>query len=278
MAVNGLGVCSWSLQPDSPADLVHRLEETGLSKVQLALSPAVSERETWGGVFEALESGGISIASGMMAPVGEDYSTLESIARTGGIRPDMTWPANEAMSRAMAVLSRQAGIELVTLHAGFLPHDPGDPERSSMVQRLQTLASIFSDQGVRIAFETGQESASTLLDVLDEIDRDSVGINFDPANMILYGMGDPVEALELLRPHVFQVHIKDAVSADTPGEWGQEVAAGSGEVDWPAFFKTLADGPRDVEAIIEREAGSRRVDDIRTAAELVRTHVGPITC
>ncbi|MDG2423541.1 MAG: sugar phosphate isomerase/epimerase [Phycisphaerales bacterium] len=275
MADCGLGVCSWSLQPDSPAELVHRLAATGLSKVQLALSPAVSDRELWGDVIEVLEAAGVSIASGMMAPVGEDYSTLESIARTGGIRPDFTWPANEAMARAMAVLAKGAGIDLVTLHAGFLPHDREDPERSAMVKRLQVLASIFSDQGVHIAFETGQESASTLLEVLGDIDRESVGVNFDPANMVLYGMGDPVEALDILRAHVFQVHIKDALPATTQGEWGQEVPVGTGAVDWNGFFKVLGSGSEDVEVIIEREAGGSRVEDIKVAIDLVRAHAGP---
>ena len=88
MPLNDLGVCSWSLQPDSPADLVSRIQETGLGRVQLALSPVVSDRERWGQVLGVLSEADLSVTSGMMAPVGEDYSTLETIARTGGIRPD----------------------------------------------------------------------------------------------------------------------------------------------------------------------------------------------
>ena len=87
MPISALGVCSWSLQPESPEDLVKRLELTGLNRTQLALTPAVSDRDRWGGVIAAVVEGGMSIASGMMAPVGEDYTTLDSIARTGGIRP-----------------------------------------------------------------------------------------------------------------------------------------------------------------------------------------------
>tara|TARA_Y100000589_G_scaffold299925_1_gene309704 strand:+ start:1998 stop:2813 length:816 start_codon:yes stop_codon:yes gene_type:complete len=266
-------VCSWSLQPDSPEDLVKRLELTGLNRAQIALSPAVSDRDRWGNLIPVLLESGKSIASGMMAPVGEDYSTLESIARTGGIRPSATWPANEAMARAMAVLAGKAGIDLVTLHAGFLPHDPEDPERSSMVSRLRLLGSIFADQGCRLGFETGQESASTLLEVLEEIGHPSIGVNFDPANMILYGMGDPVEAVDVLSDHILQIHIKDAVASKVPGEWGSEVAAGSGEVDWPRFLAAVQSLDQNVEAIIEREAGSQRVDDVHGAVNLVREHV-----
>lgn len=273
MPISALGVCSWSLQPESPEDLVKRLELTGLNRTQLALTPAVSDRDRWGGVIAAVVEGGMSIASGMMAPVGEDYTTLDSIARTGGIRPSATWPANEAMARAMAVLAGRSGIELITLHAGFLPHDPDDPDRASMVSRLRLLGSIFSEQGCRLGFETGQESAATLLEVLDEIGHPGIGVNFDPANMILYGMGDPVEAVAVLEDHILQIHIKDATAASAPGEWGAEVPVGEGDVDWPGFLKAVQSLDRDVEAIIEREAGSNRVDDIRAAVQVVRSHV-----
>tara|TARA_B100001059_G_scaffold132663_1_gene132763 strand:+ start:25285 stop:26121 length:837 start_codon:yes stop_codon:yes gene_type:complete len=273
MPISALGVCSWSLQPDSPEDLVKRLELTGLDHTQIAMSPAVSDRDRWGNVIPILSEAGISIASGMMAPVGEDYSSLESIARTGGIRPSAIWPANEAMARAMAVLAGTSGIELVTLHAGFLPHDREDQERASMVSRLRLLGSIFSAQGCRLGFETGQESAATLLEVLDEIDHASVGVNFDPANMILYGMGDPVEAVEVLREHIFQIHIKDATASDVSGEWGTEMVVGEGQVDWPRFLSVVQSLDQDVEAIIERESGSSRVEDIRTAVDLLREHV-----
>ncbi|MCH2152978.1 MAG: sugar phosphate isomerase/epimerase [Phycisphaerales bacterium] len=273
MPLERLGVCSWSLQPDSPADLVSRVRETGLSRVQLALTPVVSDRERWSTVLEVLSEANLSVISGMMAPVGEDYSTLETIARTGGIRPDMTWAANEAMARAMAVVAGKAGIGLVTLHAGFLPHDREDAERGRMVDRLQLMAGIFADQGVSLAFETGQESADTLLEVLSDIDRETVGVNFDPANMILYAMGDPVEAVKKLAPHIMQIHIKDAVPAETPGAWGSEVPAGTGAVDWDAFFVAVESVPRQVDAIIEREAGDARIEDVRTAIELVRPQV-----
>ena len=173
----------------------------------------------------------------------------------------------------MAVLAGRSGIELITLHAGFLPHDPDDPDRASMVSRLRLLGSIFSEQGCRLGFETGQESAATLLEVLDEIGHPGIGVNFDPANMILYGMGDPVEAVAVLEDHILQIHIKDATAASAPGEWGAEVPVGEGEVDWPGFLKAVQSLDRDVEAIIEREAGSNRVDDIRAAVQVVRSHV-----
>jgi sugar phosphate isomerase/epimerase len=111
------------------------------------------------------------------------------------------------------------------------------------------------------------------LEVLADIDRDTVGVNFDPANMILYAMGDPVDAVKKLAPHIMQIHIKDAVPAERPGEWGSEVPAGTGAVDWEEFFRAVESIPREVDAIIEREAGEARVEDVRTAIELIRQHV-----
>jgi L-ribulose-5-phosphate 3-epimerase len=92
-------------------------------------------------------------------------------------------------------------------------------------------------------------------------------VNFDPANMLLYGSGDPIEALRLLVPFVKQVHVKDATKSPKPGVWGEEVPVGTGEVNWKAFFKTLREGGFDGDLIIEREAGDNRVGDIRHAKD-----------
>ena len=131
---------------------------------------------------------------------------------------------------------QHARLELVTFHAGFLPEEPDDPERAKLIGRLRTYCEVFADQGVRLGLETGQETAHTLAGVLADLDHPAVGVNFDPANMILYGMGDPVAALRTLRDHVRQIHVKDALPSSRTGEWGSEVRAGTGGVDWPAFF------------------------------------------
>ena len=105
---------------------------------------------------------------------------------------------------------------------------------------------------------------------LDDLAGTSVGVNFDPANLILYGKGDPVAALERLAPSVLQVHIKDALPPARRGEWGIEVPVGEGAIDWPAFLDALARCPEVDTLAIEREAGDRRVLDIARAAGLLR--------
>jgi sugar phosphate isomerase/epimerase len=174
-----------------------------------------------------------------------------------------------AHAKKNAEVCAALGLNLITLHAGFLPHERSDPERSKLIARLRGLADVFGVRGVRIAFETGQESAETLLEVLKDLHHPNIGVNFDPANMILYNMGEPLEAVNLLAPYVRQVHIKDAVYTQVPGTWGAEVPVGTGRVPWGEFIALVKERLPTVNLCIEREAGDQRIADIRTAAELI---------
>lgn len=269
-----VGVCSWSLRPASCDELVASIRACGVRMVQLHLDPIRTLQWRADQVGDRFRNEGIVIASGMMGMKDEDYSTLESIKATGGIRPDATWEANLRAAEGNAIMAARLGIDLVTFHAGFLPHEAGNPERATMIGRLATIAEIFGGRRVRVALETGQENAPTLLGVLDEVNarvpaHAKVGVNFDPANMILYGMGDPVEAASLLAPHIMQVHVKDANPSDSLGEWGTEMPAGRGSVRWDSFLSTLAKRGYAGRFIIEREAGESRIDDVIAARRLL---------
>jgi sugar phosphate isomerase/epimerase len=205
----------------------------------------------------------------MMAPAGEDYSTLDSIRKTGGVRLNEHWEANLEAAKRNAEIASRLGLDLCTFHAGFIPDDSDDALHDVMVDRLRAIVDAFADQRVRIGFETGQERAETLLEAMDEIDRPTLGVNFDPANMILYGMGEPVHAIELLAPRILQIHIKDARPSDQAGQWGTETRAGDGAVDWGRFFKVVRERCPEVDLVIEREGGDSRVADVRAARELL---------
>jgi sugar phosphate isomerase/epimerase len=264
-----LAVCSWSLQPASPAELVQKLRATGIRRVQLALDPLRASPKIWGDTEAVLREHGITVVSGMVGCIGEDYSTLESIRLTGGIAPDATWEQNIKNIGDCAAIAKKMGLKLVTFHAGFLPPDESHPTFSKMLQRLDVVADIFMVQNILLGLETGQETAPALAALLHKLNHPNIGVNFDPANMIMYDKGDPVKALHILAPWIRQVHIKDARRTKVPGTWGPEVPVGSGEVDWRGFFSTFKHVVFNVNLAIEREYGNNRVADIRTAREVM---------
>ena len=271
-----IGVCSWSLRAKRPSELVDRLRACELKAVQLGLDPIRRGEWNESDTAACLKDAGIIILSGMMAMQGEDYTTLQTIRMTGGVRSEQLWPANLAAAHANAEIARRLGLKLVTFHAGVLPDDPRDADhalRPAILDRVCQVANAFAQRGIGVALETGQETADTLVEALRELKQRGadVGVNFDPANMILYGMGEPVAALRKLAPLVRQIHVKDAVPTKQPGTWGTEMPAGAGAVNWREFFKVVKNELPDVNLVIEREARQERLDDIRAAHRMVRT-------
>ena len=267
--LNRLAVCSWSLQPKNPRELIEQLQAIQIRRVQFALDPIREQPSVWGDFASQCAAAGVTLVSGMFGTVGEDYSTMESIQRTGGLVPDATWPENWKNIQVDAELAKKLGVRLVTFHAGFMPHEESNPAYAKLMQRVRRMADVFALNGIDLGFETGQENAATLKEFLHKLDRKNVGVNFDPGNMILYDKGDPIEALRKLGPWLKQCHIKDANKTKVPGTWGEEVVVGTGEVDWPAFFQTLRDVQFHGDLCIEREAGAQRVADIRAARQFI---------
>jgi sugar phosphate isomerase/epimerase len=266
--INRLAVCSWSLQPTSADDLFQKLAATGIPRVSIALDPIRENAGgAWSGFKERCAQQGLACVSGMMTAIGEDYSTLESIKRTGGVVPDEHWEGNWRNFQANAELATRLGLKFVMFHAGFLPHEESDPSFAKLVDRLAQVAGLFATRDLHIGFETGQESGDTLAAFLEKLGRPNVGINFDPANMILYDKGDPIAALRRLGPWLRQCHLKDAIRTRVPGTWGEEVVVGTGQVDWKAFFATLQNLGFRGDLCLEREAGSQRVADLRAGRE-----------
>jgi sugar phosphate isomerase/epimerase len=274
-AASRLAVCTWSLEPAGARDLLDKLAAVGIARVQLALDPLHEAPDAWAGAAALFAQNNITPVSGMVRCLGEDYTTLESIRLTGGIAPDATWAQNLENFRRCAASAARLRLPLVTLHAGFLPHQGSGPGYDKMLGRLQTVAALFAREAIALGLETGQETADELAGFLKTLNHPNVGVNFDPANMILYDKGDPVAALRTLAPWLRQIHIKDATRTRTPGAWGEEVPAGRGDVDWPAFFGTLRELGYRGDFAIEREAGAQRIADIRAARLLLENHLPP---
>lgn len=266
-----IGVCSWSLHPTGSADLIAQVKQLGLTHVQIALWPLLSlDEPTRRGEVKALLNAGITLTGGMIGFAGEDYSTIAAIRRTGGIVPDATWAARRQLLRDAVEVARQLPISAITTHVGFVP-PKSDARFPAIVERVREAATILASANLRLLMETGQESAAELAEFLEALDSPAVGINFDPANMILYGAGDPIAAVATLGKWIGHVHVKDAIASSEPGkEWGSEVAFGSGQVGPSAFLRALKAVGYNGALAIEREAGANRIADITAAITAIR--------
>jgi L-ribulose-5-phosphate 3-epimerase len=220
---------------------------------------------------EAARNSGLALTGAMLGFPGEDYTTPQTIQATGGFGDPATRP--ERLERLAWALDRTVamGLSDLTLHAGFLP-EVGEPGREGMLDTLARAGEMASDKGVTLAFETGQESALLLRLTLDELKSPSIKINFDPANMLLYDMGDPIRAVEILGPDIRSVHVKDAKRPTIPGQWGEEVPLGEGEVDIPRFIQTLKAIGYAGPLVVEREVGDKagRFKDVKHGLDFLR--------
>ncbi len=267
-----LGVCSWSLQVKSIPELKGLLDQLGINVVQIACGdPHHASWDEGDDMPRAALASGIVMTGAMLGFPGEDYTTPRTIKETGGFGNPAT--RAERLERLKWALERTRALGLtdLTLHAGFLP-EPDDPGRKAMLETLARAGQLAAEAGITLAFETGQETADLLRRTLDELKAPNLKVNFDPANMLLYDMGDPIRAVEILGPDIRSVHVKDARRTKVPGEWGQEVPLGEGEVNIPRFLRALESAGYTGPLIVEREVGDQagRLRDVALGLERLR--------
>ena len=216
---------------------------------------------------------GIKITCVFAGFEGESYADIPTVKRTVGLMPRETRAARTTELKSIADFARELKVNVVGIHLGFVPHDTSDPEYREMLDITRDVCDHCKRNGQALHLETGQEPVDVLIEFLDDVDRDNLFVNFDPANMILYGAGEPIPALEKLGSRVRSIHCKDATWSDKPGEtWGREVALGEGDVDMDAFVKTLKkigyDGPLTIEREIPDDP-ARQKAEIGGAIELL---------
>lgn len=258
-----VSVCSWSFQK-SIQEVADAMNALDIGYINLALLPAL--QPDGGDYLEFIRKQTWTISSTMINFPSEDYTTLETIKKTGGLAPDEAWEENKKLALGAIRLTAELKAEYLLMHFGFIDHTvPGYVQK--FYDRTRTLADAAQKEGVKFLMETGQESAEELKHFLDEMNHPALCVNFDPANMILYNKGVPTEAIKVLAPRIRHIHIKDANRTETPGTWGTEVPWGEGQVNAHLFLNTLKEiGYRGAVAI-EREAGDDRFGDIKLAAE-----------
>jgi sugar phosphate isomerase/epimerase len=264
-----IGVCSWSLQVKSIPELRQLLDRLGINVVQIACGdPHHAAWEEGDRMPEAARTAGFQMTGAMLGFPGEDYTTPQTIQKTGGfgdpaLRPERLQRLQWALDRTRAL-----GLTDLMLHAGFIP-EPGNPDRKPFLDTLARVSDLARAKGVTIAFETGQETADLLRLTLDELQCANLKVNFDPANMLLYDKGDPIRAVEILGPDIRSVHVKDANRTRVPGTWGEEVPLGQGQVNIRKFVETLKKVGYQGPLCIEREVGNQE-ERLRDVAHGIR--------
>jgi sugar phosphate isomerase/epimerase len=267
-----IGVCSWSLQVKSIPELKKLCARLGVDVVQIACGdPHHADWEEGERLPQVATAAGFCLTGAMLGFPGEDYTTPQTIQKSGGFGNPVT--RKERLERFVWGLDRTRALGLadLMLHAGFLP-EPGDPDRKPFLDTLTKVSELAAGNGVTIAFETGQETADLLRRTLDELKCPNLKVNFDPANMLLYDKGDPLRAVEILGPDIRSVHVKDANRTKVPGTWGEEVPLGKGQVNIRQFVKTLQKVGYRGPLCVEREVGSQeeRVADIAHGIRYLR--------
>ncbi|MDR1485588.1 MAG: sugar phosphate isomerase/epimerase [Planctomycetaceae bacterium] len=251
--------------------------ELGLKSIQLH-TPSRESRtpENASAFLYKLSEHGIKITAVFLGFEGESYETIDITAQTVGFVPQKTRAARLVEAFEISDFAKLLNVNYIGSHIGFVPHDRRSNEYAEVVETIRSLCKYLKKNSQSLTLETGQESVQALLTFMDDVAATNIFINFDPANLILYGIGNPIEALQLVGRRVRGVHCKDAVTTTgTPGiDWGREVPFGSGEVDAEKFIRTLHNTGYRGALTIEREIPEqpeKQKEEISTAINLINS-------
>lgn len=212
------------------------------------------------------------------AYTGESYADIPTVQKTVGFIPANTRTKREQRTLEVSDFAAKLGVASIACHIGFVPEDTAHPDYIAVRDLVRRICDHAAQYEQTFALETGQEPAEVLLDFFRDVGRANLRINFDPANMILYGTGEPIQALRVLAPHVASVHCKDGdwPRNDQPGALGTERPLGAGSVGIPAFVETLREigfrGPLNVER--EAEDQATRIREMGEGVRLLRELTG----
>ncbi len=199
----------------------------------------------------------------VVGPVPLEWNFLRGPA-TIGLVPPATRAARIDALRQVSDFAKLIGISQVQTHCGFIPEDPADALYPGTVEAIRTVAQHCHDNGQYFLMETGQETPTTMSRVIHDVALPNLGVGLDTANLILYGKANPVDAVDILGPHVRSIHAKDGRWPTDPSKLGEEVLIGKGLVDFRAVFTKLHQIGYQGAVTIEREtSGPQQVEDVR---------------
>lgn len=183
---------------------------------------------------------------------------------TIGLVPPATRAARIDALRQASDFARQLGISQVQTHCGFIPEDPADQLYPPAVEAIRTVAQHCQGNGQSFLMETGQETPTTMSRMIRDVGLPNLAVGLDTANLILYGKANPVDAVDILGPHIRSIHAKDGKWPTDPSNLGEEVMIGEGLVDFKAVFTKLHHLGYTGAITIEREtSGPQQIEDVR---------------
>jgi L-ribulose-5-phosphate 3-epimerase len=232
-----LGMVVWIRPGQSVAEAIQGVRALGLSTCQVGfeeLTPDVAAP-----LKEALAQHGVEATAFSEHGPGTRIFDFYHGPGTIGIVPPETRKARVRNLKLAADIALACGIPAIHTHCGFIPEDPNDPLYAGTVGAMKEITSYCKEQGRSFLCETGEETPVTLRRMIEDVGLDNLFVNLDLANLILYGKGNPVDAMDVLGPLVRGLHAKDGVFPTDTKNLGKEVVMGTGRVDFPTVFQRL---------------------------------------
>jgi len=256
---------------EDPRESIQKVLDVGVTNAQMGRpADAWLKAEKAAELKKLAKKMGITITVVFCGFDGESYADIPTVRQTVGFVPKATRAARLKKAKEIADFARILGVKVVAAHIGFVPEDHTDPDYRDIVRTVRSFADYLAKSGQKLSLETGQETGPCLARFIADLRRPNVRVNFDPANMILYGSGDPIEALRLVGKRVIGVHAKDGVWPTEKDKLGTEVPLGKGEVGIQRFLQTLIDVGYKGPLTIEREiTGDQQKKDIVAARKLL---------
>lgn len=251
------------------------LKNMGFSVCQIVYKPDVYKYEEADMIRDAAERHGVKITAQFCGYNDAFYDWDNYYGfKTAGINVPMYGKARIEYVKSSALFAKRMGVTDIIIHAGFVPNDPFSEGYTAMLAALHTLASYLKRLGMNLLLETGGEAPITMLRLIEDVGLGNIFINFDPANILMYGYGNPVDALYVFGKYVKNMHGKDGCLPTDPKVLGKETVLGEGMVDFPAVFKLLRKIGYDSYVIIEREiSGEKQIEDIKKAKEYLKNFI-----
>ena len=252
--------------------LFDRVRDFGLRVCQLAgWAPDLLTDETAERVRRESKASGVRVTSLWAGwPPPAVWDLVQGPTTLGLVPPEYRAERVACLKRA-GDFARRAGLPAIVTHLGFIPENPSDPQFEDVVVAVRDVAQHLKKLGLEFWFETGQETPTTLLRLIQVVGTGNLGINLDPANLILYGKGNPIDSLDVFGSYVRNIHAKDGMYPTDPMRTGKEVKVGQGRVRFPEFVRRLSEIGFKGEFIIEREiSGEQQSRDIADTVEYLK--------